>query len=147
MCFCTVFPQNQLSACTKALESSEELLEVTNQTLCSSEMDGFTQVRTHSECGRFLSVNLVIRWIVWLKIKLTAEEKRNIGVVCLRYVQLKITFCLCSFLAHKEVIFVHTIIFIKKLSSTKSQSNIHDFKHGKNSHCRTFLIIFNSDPC
>ncbi|KAI1891649.1 hypothetical protein AGOR_G00145950 [Albula goreensis] len=35
--------QNQLSACTKALESSEELLEVTNQTLCSSNADGFIQ--------------------------------------------------------------------------------------------------------
>ncbi|XP_028856359.1 fibronectin type III and SPRY domain-containing protein 1 isoform X2 [Denticeps clupeoides] len=35
--------QNQLSACTKALESSEELLELANQTLCSSEADGFTQ--------------------------------------------------------------------------------------------------------
>ncbi|XP_076860457.1 fibronectin type III and SPRY domain-containing protein 1 [Brachyhypopomus gauderio] len=35
--------QNQLSACTKALESSEELLELANQTLCSSETDCFTQ--------------------------------------------------------------------------------------------------------
>ncbi|KAK2841455.1 hypothetical protein Q7C36_013034 [Tachysurus vachellii] len=35
--------QNQLSACTKALESSEELLETANQTLCSSETDGFAQ--------------------------------------------------------------------------------------------------------
>ncbi|XP_076135095.1 fibronectin type III and SPRY domain-containing protein 1 [Alosa pseudoharengus] len=35
--------QNQLSACTKALESSEELLELANQTVCSSETDGFTQ--------------------------------------------------------------------------------------------------------
>ncbi|XP_014891584.1 fibronectin type III and SPRY domain-containing protein 1 isoform X3 [Poecilia latipinna] len=35
--------QNQLSACSKALESSEELLELANQTLCSSETDGFTQ--------------------------------------------------------------------------------------------------------
>ncbi|KAG7456881.1 hypothetical protein MATL_G00240520 [Megalops atlanticus] len=35
--------QNQLSACTKALESSEELLELANQTLCSSEPDGFNQ--------------------------------------------------------------------------------------------------------
>ncbi|XP_065102804.1 fibronectin type III and SPRY domain-containing protein 1 isoform X1 [Paramisgurnus dabryanus] len=35
--------QNQLSACTKALESSEELLELANQTLCSSENDSFTQ--------------------------------------------------------------------------------------------------------
>ncbi|XP_062854308.1 fibronectin type III and SPRY domain-containing protein 1 [Trichomycterus rosablanca] len=35
--------QNQLSACTKALESSEELLELANQTLCSSETDGFVQ--------------------------------------------------------------------------------------------------------
>ncbi|XP_030640775.1 fibronectin type III and SPRY domain-containing protein 1 [Chanos chanos] len=35
--------QSQLSACTKALESSEELLELANQTLCSSETDGFTQ--------------------------------------------------------------------------------------------------------
>ncbi|XP_026882061.2 fibronectin type III and SPRY domain-containing protein 1 isoform X1 [Electrophorus electricus] len=35
--------QNQLSACAKALESSEELLELANQTLCSSETDGFTQ--------------------------------------------------------------------------------------------------------
>uniref|UniRef100_A0A665TEP7 Fibronectin type III and SPRY domain-containing protein 1 n=1 Tax=Echeneis naucrates TaxID=173247 RepID=A0A665TEP7_ECHNA len=36
--------QSQLSACSKALESSEELLELANQTLCSSETDGFTQV-------------------------------------------------------------------------------------------------------
>uniref|UniRef100_A0A8C2H3P6 Fibronectin type III and SPRY domain-containing protein 1 n=1 Tax=Cyprinus carpio TaxID=7962 RepID=A0A8C2H3P6_CYPCA len=36
--------QSQLSACTKALESSEELLELANQTLCSSENDSFTQV-------------------------------------------------------------------------------------------------------
>uniref|UniRef100_A0A4W5R0B4 Fibronectin type III and SPRY domain-containing protein 1 n=1 Tax=Hucho hucho TaxID=62062 RepID=A0A4W5R0B4_9TELE len=35
--------QSQLSACSKALESSEELLEVANQTLCSSEADDFTQ--------------------------------------------------------------------------------------------------------
>ncbi|XP_018583887.1 fibronectin type III and SPRY domain-containing protein 1 [Scleropages formosus] len=35
--------QNQLSACTKALESSEELLEMANQTLCSSETGGFSQ--------------------------------------------------------------------------------------------------------
>ncbi|CAL1592845.1 unnamed protein product [Knipowitschia caucasica] len=35
--------QSQLSACSKALESSEELLEVANQTLCSSETDGFAQ--------------------------------------------------------------------------------------------------------
>ncbi|GAA6078901.1 fibronectin type III and SPRY domain-containing protein 1 isoform X1, partial [Tachysurus ichikawai] len=38
-----MFPQNQLSTCTKALESSEELLETANQTLCSSETDGFAQ--------------------------------------------------------------------------------------------------------
>uniref|UniRef100_H2VC56 Fibronectin type III and SPRY domain containing 1 n=1 Tax=Takifugu rubripes TaxID=31033 RepID=H2VC56_TAKRU len=38
--------QSQLSAGSKALESSEELLELANQTLCSSETDGFTQV-TH----------------------------------------------------------------------------------------------------
>ncbi|TRY95202.1 hypothetical protein DNTS_010014 [Danionella cerebrum] len=35
--------QSQLSSCTKALESSEELLELANQTLCSSEIDSFTQ--------------------------------------------------------------------------------------------------------
>ncbi|XP_072294341.1 fibronectin type III and SPRY domain-containing protein 1 [Eucyclogobius newberryi] len=35
--------QSQLSAGSKALESSEELLELANQTLCSSETDGFTQ--------------------------------------------------------------------------------------------------------
>ncbi|KAJ3599307.1 hypothetical protein NHX12_033270 [Muraenolepis orangiensis] len=35
--------QSQLSACSKALESSEELLELANQTLCSSETDGFMQ--------------------------------------------------------------------------------------------------------
>lgn len=38
------FSQSQLSACSKALESSEELLELANQTLCSRETDGFTQV-------------------------------------------------------------------------------------------------------
>uniref|UniRef100_A0A8C9WZJ0 Fibronectin type III and SPRY domain-containing protein 1 n=1 Tax=Sander lucioperca TaxID=283035 RepID=A0A8C9WZJ0_SANLU len=36
--------QSQLSACSKALESSEELLELANQTLCSSATDGFNQV-------------------------------------------------------------------------------------------------------
>ncbi|XP_051963846.1 fibronectin type III and SPRY domain-containing protein 1-like [Xyrauchen texanus] len=35
--------QSQLSASTKALESSEELLELANQTLCSAENDSFTQ--------------------------------------------------------------------------------------------------------
>ncbi|XP_077464138.1 fibronectin type III and SPRY domain-containing protein 1 [Stigmatopora argus] len=35
--------QSQLSACSKALESSEELLELANHTLCSSGTDGFTQ--------------------------------------------------------------------------------------------------------
>lgn len=45
------FPQSQLSACSKALESSEELLELANQTLCSSETDGFTQVNaSNSGC-------------------------------------------------------------------------------------------------
>ncbi|KAL4634730.1 fibronectin type III and SPRY domain-containing protein 1 [Arapaima gigas] len=36
--------QNQLSACTRALDSSEELLETANQMLCCSETDGFGQV-------------------------------------------------------------------------------------------------------
>ncbi|MBN3285998.1 FSD1 protein, partial [Polyodon spathula] len=36
--------QTQLSACTKALESSEELLELANQTLCTAESDDFNQV-------------------------------------------------------------------------------------------------------
>lgn len=44
VCVCC---QSQLSACSKALESSEELLELANQTLCSSETDGFTQVTVH----------------------------------------------------------------------------------------------------
>lgn len=35
--------QTQLSACTKALESSEELLELANQTLCTAESDDFIQ--------------------------------------------------------------------------------------------------------
>ncbi|KAJ8362927.1 hypothetical protein SKAU_G00117580, partial [Synaphobranchus kaupii] len=35
--------QSQLRACTKALESSEEQLELANQTLCNSQMDGFNQ--------------------------------------------------------------------------------------------------------
>ncbi|XP_075467469.1 fibronectin type III and SPRY domain-containing protein 1 isoform X2 [Ascaphus truei] len=35
--------QNQLAACTKALESSEELLETANHTLTASEADGFSQ--------------------------------------------------------------------------------------------------------
>ncbi|KAJ8374448.1 hypothetical protein SKAU_G00050280 [Synaphobranchus kaupii] len=35
--------QNQLGACTKALESSEELLELANQTLCTSDTGGFNQ--------------------------------------------------------------------------------------------------------
>uniref|UniRef100_A0A3P8VFT5 Fibronectin type III and SPRY domain containing 1 n=1 Tax=Cynoglossus semilaevis TaxID=244447 RepID=A0A3P8VFT5_CYNSE len=37
--------QSQVTACSKALESSEELLELANQTLCSSETDGFSQVK------------------------------------------------------------------------------------------------------
>lgn len=41
--------QSQLTACSKALESSEELLELANQTLCSSETDGFTQ-RNNGSC-------------------------------------------------------------------------------------------------
>lgn len=45
-------PQSQLSACSKALESSEELLELANQTLCSSETDGFTQVTHRHGCWR-----------------------------------------------------------------------------------------------
>ncbi|OCT97443.1 hypothetical protein XELAEV_18009668mg, partial [Xenopus laevis] len=36
--------QNQLTACTKALESSEELLETANHTIVASETDGFSQV-------------------------------------------------------------------------------------------------------
>ncbi|KAM4707255.1 fibronectin type III and SPRY domain-containing protein 1 [Discoglossus pictus] len=35
--------QNQLTACSKALESSEELLETANQTLAACETDGFNQ--------------------------------------------------------------------------------------------------------
>ncbi|CAL8349347.1 fibronectin type III and SPRY domain-containing protein 1 [Gadus morhua] len=35
--------QSQLSACSKALESSEELLDLANQTLCSSQTEGFMQ--------------------------------------------------------------------------------------------------------
>ncbi|XP_053317717.1 fibronectin type III and SPRY domain-containing protein 1 isoform X2 [Spea bombifrons] len=35
--------QNQLTACVKALESSEELLETANQTLTACETDGFSQ--------------------------------------------------------------------------------------------------------
>uniref|UniRef100_A0A8C6X1S4 Fibronectin type III and SPRY domain containing 1 n=1 Tax=Naja naja TaxID=35670 RepID=A0A8C6X1S4_NAJNA len=37
--------QNQLAACTKALESSEELLETANQTLQGAENHGFYQVK------------------------------------------------------------------------------------------------------
>uniref|UniRef100_A0AAQ4PTX1 Fibronectin type III and SPRY domain containing 1 n=1 Tax=Gasterosteus aculeatus aculeatus TaxID=481459 RepID=A0AAQ4PTX1_GASAC len=42
--------QSQLSACSKALESSEELLELANQTLCSSETEGFNQVAAALLC-------------------------------------------------------------------------------------------------
>lgn len=35
--------QNQLTVCTKALESSEELLEFANQTLDHTDTDGFNQ--------------------------------------------------------------------------------------------------------
>lgn len=37
-------PQNQLAACTRALESSEELLETANQTLQASDSEDFSQV-------------------------------------------------------------------------------------------------------
>uniref|UniRef100_A0A670J5E5 B-box C-terminal domain-containing protein n=1 Tax=Podarcis muralis TaxID=64176 RepID=A0A670J5E5_PODMU len=37
--------QNQLAACTKALESSEELLETANQTLQGAENHDFNQVQ------------------------------------------------------------------------------------------------------
>lgn len=36
--------QNQLAACTRALESSEELLETANQTLQASDSEDFSQV-------------------------------------------------------------------------------------------------------
>lgn len=54
-----VFSQSQLSACSKALESSEELLEMANQTLCSSETDGFTQV-TDSHAAAPFDVNFSV---------------------------------------------------------------------------------------
>lgn len=37
-------PQNQLAACTRALESSEELLETANQTLQAADSEDFPQV-------------------------------------------------------------------------------------------------------
>lgn len=37
-------PQNQLAACTRALESSEELLEMANQTLQATDSEDFPQV-------------------------------------------------------------------------------------------------------
>lgn len=37
-------PQNQLAACTRALESSEELLETANQTLQAADSKDFPQV-------------------------------------------------------------------------------------------------------
>ena len=37
-------PQNQLAACTRALESSEELLETANQTLQATDSGDFPQV-------------------------------------------------------------------------------------------------------
>lgn len=49
LCVC-VHAQSQLSAGSKALESSEELLELANQTLCSSETHGFTQVTHPASC-------------------------------------------------------------------------------------------------
>lgn len=39
-------PQNQLAACMRALESSEELLETANQTLQATDSDDFPQVGT-----------------------------------------------------------------------------------------------------
>lgn len=36
--------QNQLAACTRALESSEELLETANQTLQATDSEDFPQV-------------------------------------------------------------------------------------------------------
>lgn len=41
-------PQNQLAACTRALESSEELLETANQTLQATDSHDFPQVGTPS---------------------------------------------------------------------------------------------------
>ena len=38
--------QNQLAACTRALESSEELLETANQTLLATDSKDFPQVGT-----------------------------------------------------------------------------------------------------
>uniref|UniRef100_A0A3B5PYZ8 Fibronectin type III and SPRY domain-containing protein 1 n=1 Tax=Xiphophorus maculatus TaxID=8083 RepID=A0A3B5PYZ8_XIPMA len=46
--------QNQLSSCSKALESSEELLELANQTLCSSETDGFTQAKASDNMSHLM---------------------------------------------------------------------------------------------
>lgn len=56
------FSQSQLSACSKALESSEELLEMANQTLCSSETDGFTQVTARASLC--CNADPLTHWIV-----------------------------------------------------------------------------------
>lgn len=40
------YSQNQLAACTRALESSEELLETANQTLQATDSEDFPQVGT-----------------------------------------------------------------------------------------------------
>lgn len=65
--------QNQLAACTKALESSEELLETANQTLQGAENHDFNQV-----------TNLIYWWFL-LKRKgkcraLQRECKWRIGI-------------------------------------------------------------------
>lgn len=43
-------PQNQLAACTRALESSEELLETANQTLQATDSEDFPQVGPQKPC-------------------------------------------------------------------------------------------------
>uniref|UniRef100_A0A3B3S3A3 Fibronectin type III and SPRY domain containing 1 n=1 Tax=Paramormyrops kingsleyae TaxID=1676925 RepID=A0A3B3S3A3_9TELE len=59
--------QSQLTACTKALESSEELLELANQALCSSETDGFNQ----PACVYVYSVTMAPAFRLSLKAKVS----------------------------------------------------------------------------
>lgn len=56
-------PQNQLAACTRALESSEELLETANQTLQAADSEDFPQVGVNEWTPRVPGSNVPIGFV------------------------------------------------------------------------------------
>uniref|UniRef100_A0A3B3B7P9 Fibronectin type III and SPRY domain containing 1 n=1 Tax=Oryzias melastigma TaxID=30732 RepID=A0A3B3B7P9_ORYME len=66
--------QSQLSAGTKALESAEELLELANQTLCSSQTDSFSQVT-----GTLLTLTHLVTMAPAFRLSLKTKASDNMS--------------------------------------------------------------------